>query len=227
MAFDPQLNRMRKKKIMLDHIKGKRNQRVYADQIMKRLTEKLMAGWNPWIEALQPLEYTKWEDVLEKYKAYLVKMCNEGSMREETYVDYSSRVRILERWKKEKNIVLNFSYQWDQSNVSKFLDYIFIDRNNTVLTRNNYLAWTKSFSTYLLARGYIPKNPTEGLGRIKNRQKKTEMSYRIVPCSSSEITYRSTTSTICWLVKSSTISSSALVRCPISESAISMSRLRP
>lgn len=157
MAFDPQLNRMRKKKIMLDHIKGKRNQRVYADQIMKRLTEKLMAGWNPWIEALQPLEYTKWEDVLEKYKAYLVKMCNEGSMREETYVDYSSRVRILERWKKEKNIVLNFSYQWDQSNVSKFLDYIFIDRNNTVLTRNNYLAWTKSFSTYLLARGYIPK----------------------------------------------------------------------
>lgn len=102
MAFDPQLNRMRKKKIMLDHIKGKRNQRVYADQIMKNLTEKLMAGWNPWIESLQPLEYTKWEDVLERYKAYLTKMCNEGSMREETFVDYSSRVRILERWKKEK-----------------------------------------------------------------------------------------------------------------------------
>lgn len=87
---------------MLDHIKGKRNQRVYADQIMKNLTEKLMTGWNPWIESLQPLEYTKWEDALEKYKAYLTKMCNEGSMREETLVDYSSRVRILERWKKEK-----------------------------------------------------------------------------------------------------------------------------
>ena len=151
MAFDPGINRMRKKKIMLDHVKGKRNQRAYADQIIKNLTEKLMAGWNPWIEALQPLEYTKWEDVLEKYKAYLTKMCNEGSMREETYVDYSSRVRILEKWKKEKNITLNFSYQWDKSNVSKFLDYIFIDRNNTVLTHNNYLAWTKSFSAYLLA----------------------------------------------------------------------------
>ncbi|WP_293527832.1 tyrosine-type recombinase/integrase, partial [Prevotella sp.] len=60
-----------------------------------------------------------------------------------------------------------------RGNVSKFLDYIFIDRNNTVLTRNNYLAWTKSFSAYLLARGYIPKNPTEGLERIKSRQKKS------------------------------------------------------
>lgn len=144
---------MRKKKIMLDHIKGKRNQRVYADQVIKKLTEKLMAGWNPWIEELQPLEYTKWDDVLDRYKSYLAKMCNEGSMREETYVDYSSRLRILEKWKQEKRITLNYSYQWDKSNVSKFLDYIFIDRNNTVLTRNNYLAWTKSFSAYLLARG--------------------------------------------------------------------------
>ena len=65
LAFDPGVNRMRKKKIMLDHIKGKRNQRVYADQVIKKLTEKLMAGWNPWIEELQPLEYTKWDDVLD------------------------------------------------------------------------------------------------------------------------------------------------------------------
>lgn len=93
---------MRKKKIMLDHIKGKRNQRVYADQVIKKLTEKLMAGWNPWIEELQPLEYTKWDDVLDRYKSYLVKMCNEGSMREETYVDYSSRLRILENGSKRK-----------------------------------------------------------------------------------------------------------------------------
>lgn len=178
---------MRKKKIMLDHIKGKRNQRVYADQIIKKLTEKLMAGWNPWIEELQPLEYTKWDDVLDRYKSYLAKMCNEGSMREETYVDYSSRLRILEKWKQEKRITLNYSYQWDRGNVSKFLDYIFIDRNNTVLTRNNYLAWTKSFSAYLLARGYIPKNPTEGWNVSRTGRRKAEMSYRIALCSSSEI----------------------------------------
>ena len=33
--------------------------------------------------------------VSKKQKRYLAKMCNEGSMREETYVDYSSRLRIL------------------------------------------------------------------------------------------------------------------------------------
>lgn len=172
MAFDPSRGCLRMKKIMLDHIRGKRNQKVYGEALMKRLTEKLMDGWNPWIELTQPLEYTRWDDVLAKYKEYLVKLYNEHSLREETYVDYSSRVRMLERWKEEKKININYSYQWDKHNVSKFLDYIFIDRNNGITTRNNYLTWVKTFTGYLLERGYISQDPTIGFGRIKSKHKK-------------------------------------------------------
>jgi integrase len=59
--------------------------------------------------------------------------------------------------------------------VGQFLDYIFIDRNNTIRTRNNYLSWLKTFSKYLLDRGYVPSDPTAGLttvhrkGELKNR----------------------------------------------------------
>lgn len=172
MAFDPAIGQLRRKRIMLDKIKGKRNQRVYADALMRRLTEKLMDGWNPWIEASQPLEYTKWDEVLLKYREYLMKLFNEHNLREESLHDYTSKVNVIERWMKEKHINITYSYQWDRRNVSKFLDYVFVDRNNTVVTRNNYLTWLKTFSKYLLERGFISQNPTEGLGRIKNRQKK-------------------------------------------------------
>lgn len=172
MAFDPAIGRLRRKRIMLEKIKGKRNQRAYAEGLMRRLTEKLMDGWNPWIEASQPLEYTKWDEVLLKYREYLTKLYNEHNLREESLHDYTSKVNVIERWMKEKRINITYSYQWDRRNVSKFLDYVFVDRNNTVVTRNNYLTWLKTFSKYLMERGFISQNPTEGLGRIKNRQKK-------------------------------------------------------
>lgn len=171
-AYDPLSGRLKTKKIMLGHIKGKTNQRKYAEDLIKRLTEQLSSGWNPWIEAVKPLEYALWDDIISKYKDYLVKLCNEHSLREESFVDYSSRVHILELWKVEKRIPLTYVYQWDRQTITKFLDYVFIERNNTITTRNNYLTWLKSFTSYLVERGYLSSNPTEGLGRIKNRHKK-------------------------------------------------------
>lgn len=149
-AYDPLSGRLKTKKIMLGHIKGKTNQRKYAEDLIKRLTEQLSSGWNPWIEAVQPLEYALWDDVISKYKDYLVKLCNEHSLREESYVDYSSRVHILEQWKVAKRIPLTYVYQWDRQTITKFLDYVFIERNNTITTRNNYLTWLKSFTSYLV-----------------------------------------------------------------------------
>lgn len=171
-AFDPSFGRLRRKRIMLDRIKGKRQQREYADALMKRLTEKLMDGWNPWIEASQPLEYTKFADVLLRYREYLQKLFNEHNLREESLKDYTSKVNVLENWIHDKRMNITYSYQWDHHNVSKFLDYIFVERNNTVITRNNYLTWLKTFSKYLLERGYISQNPTQSFERIKNRRKK-------------------------------------------------------
>lgn len=171
-AFDPSRGCLRKKKIMLAHIKGKRAQRAYAEGLMRRLTDQLMNGWNPWIEKDRPLEYTPWSDVILQYKEYLTKLCNEHNLREDSYIDYSSRLRILEKWRESKHIELNFSYQWDKLAVSKFMDYVFVERNTNVCTRNNYLTWLRTFSGYLLQRGFISSDPTAGIARIKNKGKK-------------------------------------------------------
>lgn len=173
-VFDPSRGKMRIKKIMLDHIKGKRNQKLYGEALIKRLIEKLMQGWNPWIEAVQPLEYSLFDDVCEKYKEYLMKMLKEHNMREETVTSYTSRVRMLQEWKKKEKINLFYAYQFDNHIVGQFLDYIFVDRNNTIRTRNNYLSWIKTFSKYLLERGYIPQDPTNCYSNVSRKGQKKD-----------------------------------------------------
>ena len=157
------------KKFMLGHIKGKKAQRVYGEALIKRLTEKLLDGWNPWIELTQPLEYTEFDSVCEKYKEYLLKLLKEGSIREDTVASYHSYLKILRLWKEKYKINLFYTYQFNTRVVGQFLDYVFVDRNNTIQTRNNYLAWVKTFSKYLLERGYISTNPTESYSLVQRR----------------------------------------------------------
>lgn len=168
-AFNPEKGKLCMKKIMLGHIHGKRQQRQYGEDLVKRITEKLVNGWNPWIESEQPLEYTEFNVVCEKYKEYLFKLYRENNMREESVATYSSCLNILREWKEKKHINLFYSYQFNHSIVGQFLDYVFIDRNNTLQTRNNYLAWLKTFCKYMLERGYISNDPTASYSLVQRR----------------------------------------------------------
>lgn len=168
-AFDPATGKFRMKKFMLNHIKGKRAQKQYGEALIKKLTEKLMQGWNPWIELVQPLEYTAFNDVCDKYKEYLLKMMKEHSMREETVASYTSRLKVLLEWKEKKKVNLFYTYQFDRRIVGQFLDYVFVDRNNTIRTRNNYLCWVKTFCKYLLERGYVSTDPTAGMFTVQRK----------------------------------------------------------
>ena len=173
-AFDPERGCFRIKKFMLGHIKGKRAQKQYAESLIKRLTEKLLQGWNPWIEASKPLEYEKFDDVCVKYKQHLFKMYKENGLREETLTSYMSRLSMLVKWKKECNVNLFYCYQFNQHLVGEFIDYVFIERNNTLRTRNNYLAWLKTFCKYLMERGYITADPTSAYTLTKAKSQKKE-----------------------------------------------------
>lgn len=161
-AYDPSCSRMRLKKIMLGHIKGKRNQRIYGEALIKRLTQKLLEGWNPWIEESRPEEYALFDDVCDKYNTYLSKMTKEGGITAGTKSNYEHKLAFMRKWI-DKSQHITYIYQFNKKLISDFLDYILIDRNNNLRTKNNYIGWLKSFSSYLIARGYLTSNPTSGL----------------------------------------------------------------
>ena len=79
-AFDPARGKFHIKKFMLGHIKGKRSQRIFGEALIKRLTEKLLQGWNPWVEIEQPLAYSSFDDVCRKYEEYLWKLLKEHNI---------------------------------------------------------------------------------------------------------------------------------------------------
>lgn len=168
-AFDPALGEMRMKKIMLSRIKGKRAQKQHADRLISEITAKLLKGWNPWIEATSPSEYTSWDIVTARYKEYLFKLNREGGLRDESLTSYSSRLNVLERWLRDSKQNLYLAYQFDTVIVGRFLDYVFIDRNNTIRTRNSYLIWLKNFCRWLMERKYIATDPSAHFSLMKRR----------------------------------------------------------
>lgn len=162
-AFDPTIGKMHIKKYMLGFIKGKRKQKEYGLQLSKQLYKKLLEGWNPWVEESKPEEYYRFDDVCEQYKAYLAKLAKEGGIRPGSVNNYLGKLSFMRDWLKSKDMGVVYVYQLNKSLISKFLDYVFIERGVTIRTRNNYIGWLKSFSSYLLSRGYVASNPTDGI----------------------------------------------------------------
>jgi len=179
LAFDPLTGKMKRKKIMLGrmhvaHGRPTRDQRRRVTDIIKRLTEKLEQGWNPWIEAGSALEYTDVREVMGRYRDYLERLVKDDDMREESLASYLSYQRMLHEWMKDHHLI--YIYQLSREAVGAFLDYVFVERNNTLQTRNNYLAWLKTFSRWLLQRCYLSEDPTAGMQAVQRRSKKKNRS---------------------------------------------------
>lgn len=176
-AFDPVSGRMKRKKVMLDHIKKKANRRVYADYLIKKLIEKLVEGWNPWIEDVQPMQYTRLTEVFEKYRDFIMRQFETNAKREQSMKSYLSYFNIFRQWT-EKN-ELTYAFQVNKKNVSAFLDYVFVERNTTIQTRNNYIGWMKTFCHYMIERGFIENDPTQYIKQVARR--KGEKNREVIP----------------------------------------------
>lgn len=170
-AYDPERGELRRKRMRLnrelERIEGKRARREYVRGVVERLRDELKAGWNPWMQQEDSMVYTRWDVVCERYKAYLAKLLSEGHMRDDTVTGYLSRLRQLMLWvaKERKNV--RYAYQFDRRLVDAFLDYAYLDKDNTIQTRNNYLAWVKTFAKWLLQKSYIDQDPTAGLQMLR------------------------------------------------------------
>lgn len=96
MAFDPALNGLHRKRIKLNHISGIMARRKYANDLIKRLNEKLQIGWNPWIEAENRNSCVTLKEVSDRFRTHAAKMLKDGLYRECTFTTYMSYLRVVE-----------------------------------------------------------------------------------------------------------------------------------
>lgn len=166
-AFDPERGVMRRKRMKVNRICGTMARRKYAKEVIARLNDQLKNGWNPWI-AKDTSDLLTFSDGLIRYENYLEKMMADGLYRKETYAGYKSYVKMLKEYIEKVNRIF-YMYQFDRKFCVAFLDYVFIERNNGAQTRNNYLGFLKTFSGFLVEKGYLKSRPTEGIAPISKR----------------------------------------------------------
>ncbi len=175
-AYDPANGTMRRKRIKINSVGTASEKRRYASQLCHRLSAKLEAGWNPWVEAEADRCYKQFSDALVHYRNYTTKLLNDGVLRQSTHHDYMCFAHILESWNENRNLPIRYVYQFDRTFCVHFLDYIYIERKNSPRTRNNYLAFLRSFSTFLVQNIYLKEKPTEGLKSISKGAKPKQRS---------------------------------------------------
>lgn len=171
-AYDPERGKMRRKTMKINRVKGVTNRRIYARRVIKRLTEQLNNGWNPWI-ANDTGDLIVFDDVVKRYESHIEKMLASGYYRKETYDGYKSYVKIMREYISKKRPTY-YVYQFDRSFCVDFLDYVFIERDNGAQTRNNYLNFLRVFSGFLVEKGYLKSKPTDGISPISKRLYKKE-----------------------------------------------------
>lgn len=171
-AFDPINGRMKRKKIKLNFIPKISDRRNYARDYIKRISEKLAIGWNPWIAQESGSSYLLFQEVIDRYRIYINKMTKDARYRQETHKSYTSYLNNMESFNNNKLVPITYIYQFDKDFCVQMLDEVYITRDNTAFTRDNYLGFLKSFASFCLNNNFISNNPTSGITGIGRKGKK-------------------------------------------------------
>lgn len=162
-ALDPADGRMKRKKYMLSGIVKLSDRRRRAVELIANLSMRLYTGWNPWTEATDERHFTKYNDILDLYIRFLSKLNASGVMKQKTFYDYQSRLKVLREYNDARAHPIQLIYQFDQGYISDFLDYVLLDRDSSARTRNNYRTWLSAFCSWLVEKRFIELNPVENI----------------------------------------------------------------
>ena len=131
-AFDPLSGKMKRKKIKLNHIEKVAERRKYAAGLITRLLGKLESGWNPWIEVETSKSYESFDVAINVYRQYLDKLLKDDNLRMPTKRCYDSRTNMLIKFNNQRRVPIKYIYQFDRFFVSEFMNWVYIDLDNTI-----------------------------------------------------------------------------------------------
>lgn len=162
----PKLKRIRKK---FNSYKSAKMNDADAMRYLAEVNRKLEEGWNPLMENNSKKAWTMTSEVFGMYEKYLKKLLKDEVITDKTFVDYSSRLKMLLSYMGSHAIP--YIYMLDRSYVEAFLEYLYVERDVSPRTRNNYLTFLSSCCTWLVECGYLTANPCAGIKSLRNKEK--------------------------------------------------------
>lgn len=177
-AFDPAAGQMRRKRIRISpKFKKVSERRQYANDLLDRISQELRAGWNPWLQFTAPEQYSTWLDACDAYRNYIGKCKADSILREKTWKGYISFLDNFSSWNAAQVKPITYAYQCDQKLLTRFVDYLWLDKGLSVRTRDNYVMWLHTFGKYLVGHNYTDSDPAACLqcvgGKVKSNKNRT------------------------------------------------------
>lgn len=166
-SLDPAAGSMKRKKYMLDSIAKVTERRKRAAELIESLLKLLRSGWSPWVNVDDNRGYTPLSDALDKYEKSLDKL-----PKLKTRQSYGSRLNVLREYINTLILPPRYVYQFNVSFVGDFLDWLYLDRDVTGRTRNNYRGWCSALAAYFIEREYMSSNPVEKIKKVAETPKK-------------------------------------------------------
>lgn len=173
-AYNPVSQKLERKRIKLNRIKPVSERRKFARELINNINQKLYSGWNPFIDPEAKKSYSKISQAVEHFLKIAQKKLSDDVIREETFRDYVSYPKNFLKWLEQKKRGDIYVFEMDRKIIIDFLEHIYIERNNSATTRNNYLNFFRVFSGFLIDNGYLKHKPTEGISTIRRNKKKRQ-----------------------------------------------------
>lgn len=166
-ATNPETGKLVVKRLKLNYIKSARQRKEYADELVKQINAKLVRGYNPFFCENADKLILLSDAVLEFLKSRKRDVEN-GVIVAESFDVYKQHIRAFQAYIKDNCFVFKIK----TADINNFLDYIYIERALTAMTRNAYLQTLRTFFTFCTRKGYIAESPARDILNVKKGVKK-------------------------------------------------------
>lgn len=168
-SLDPATGTMRRKKYMLDGVAKITERRKRGAELIESLLKLLRSGWSPWVNVDDNRGYTLLSEALTKYEKSFERLT-----KLKTRQNYASKLNVLREYIDGLLLPPKYVYQFSTSFVSDFLDWLYLDREVSGRTRNNYRGWCGSVAAFFIEREYISSNPVSKIRPVPEKAKKRQ-----------------------------------------------------
>ena len=167
---DPISLEMRRCRMRVDKIRkryqSQREAVAHVAKMVNHINMKLMQGWNPFVAAETQQMYVPIDDVATRFLTEKQKELRPDSIR-----SYKSFLNTFLTYFHERCPDLKYASQFSKTHASRFMDYVYLDREVGQRAYNNYLKFTRSFFNWCTEHGYVASNPFSNI-RVKQKPDK-------------------------------------------------------
>jgi len=164
-AIYPATGKLRRVKIKINRIKSIAQRRAMAKKLINDITQKLVSGWNPFIEAEAPKSFHLVFNVFDTYLKIQAKESEEHSYRcYKSYIKYLKEYLIRNNYSKEMYVA-----QFDKNLASNIMLEIKESSKYSFRTYNNYLQFFTTLFNWMLQFNYLLQNPFAFLKKIPKK----------------------------------------------------------